>query len=105
MTLFDRLRRFFGAEQNGDAGDASGSEVISCEDALRLVHDFIDGELEDVSRAEVEAHFEVCQRCYPHLRLEQRFREALQRACAQEKASPELRQRVLQAVSGDASDL
>jgi anti-sigma factor (TIGR02949 family) len=104
MTLFDRLRRLFGAGQNGDQRAPEGSQGISCEEALRLVHEFIDGELEDVTYAEVQAHFEMCKVCYPHLHLERRFREALQRACAQEKASPELRQRVLQMVSGDAAD-
>jgi anti-sigma factor (TIGR02949 family) len=101
MTLFDSLKRFFGSDPDGGAGDAHD---ITCQDALRLVHDFIDGELEGVSRAEVEAHFEVCKMCYPHLKLERRFRAALQRACTREKASEELRARVLHIASGGGSD-
>lgn len=77
---------------------------ISCEEALRLVHDFIDGELEDVSRVEVEAHFEVCARCYPHLKLERSFREAVRRACARQTAPPKLRERVLDIVSAVPPD-
>lgn len=109
MSFLDRLRRIFGAGTPGAEGAAhgeqpTGMEVIPCEEALRLVHDFIDGELEGVSRAEVERHFEVCRRCYPHLRLERSFRAALCRACAREKAPPELRERVLHIVSGGGAD-
>lgn len=104
MSFFDSLKRIFGARPSAGAEEAGGTEHISCEEALQLVHDFIDGELTSVSHAEVEAHFEVCRRCYPHLRLERRFREAVRRACVREQAPPELRERVLQIVSGRAGD-
>jgi len=75
-------------------GGGCGPGSITCEDALRVVHDFLDGELEGVTLAEVKAHFEVCQRCYPHLRFEQAFREAMRRACARETAPPALRDKL-----------
>ena len=103
MSLIDSFRRLFGGRGNSGPGRGEGPRGVSCEEALRLVHDFIDGELENVSHAEVEKHFEVCQRCYPHLRLEQSFRAALRRACAREKAPPELRDRVLHIVSQGGS--
>ena len=78
MSLFDRLKGLFGkASPNGDA------EMISCRDALVRVHEYLDGELDDMSEAQVKAHFDVCQRCYPHLQLEGAFREAIRRAAAQ----------------------
>jgi len=98
MTVFDGIKRFLGFGRNG------GSDGIPCHEALRLVHEFLDGELDGVSRAEVEAHFEVCKRCYPHLRLERRFREAIQRACARGTAPPELRDRVVAMVSRGRPD-
>lgn len=97
MTLFDK---------RGDApGDGGGcdSNPISCEEALRLVHDFLDGELDGVTPAEVKAHFEVCQACYPHLRLEQAFRDAMRRACARECAPPALREKVERLLSETGS--
>ena len=84
-------------------GGGCGAHSISCEEALRLVHEFLDGELEDVSPAEVRAHFEVCQGCYPHLRLERAFREAMKRACARQTAPPELREKVERLLS-EAAD-
>ena len=104
MSLFDSFRRLLGADGNGGHAHDDGPHGITCKEALQLVNDFIDGELENVSHAEVEKHFEVCQRCYPHLRLEQSFRAAVRRACARDKAPPELRERVLHIVSQGGSD-
>jgi anti-sigma factor (TIGR02949 family) len=103
MSLFDSLKRFFGS---GDDRGTTPPETrgISCQEALRLVNEFIDGELENVPSAEVERHFEMCQRCYPHLRLERCFRNAIRRACAKEKAPAELRERVLNIVSRGGTD-
>jgi anti-sigma factor (TIGR02949 family) len=88
MTRFDKPD-----DQSGGTGGCNPAG-ISCEEALRLVHEFLDGELEGVSPAEVKAHFEVCRGCYPHLRLEQAFREAMKRACARQTAPPTLREKV-----------
>jgi mycothiol system anti-sigma-R factor len=93
MSFFDRLRRIFGgAPGNGEA--PAPMEMISCHDALSLVYEFLDGELEEVSHERVKAHFDVCQRCYPHLKLEGAFRAALQKATGSETAPPELRARI-----------
>jgi anti-sigma factor (TIGR02949 family) len=94
MAFFDSVKRYFGF----------GPEEISCEEALQLVHDFIDGELDGLPRAEVEAHFELCQQCYPHLKLEQRFRAAVHRACVKDTAPPDLRTRVMEIVSQDPKE-
>lgn len=104
MSIFDEIKRLFGAKpvnENG-AGDESGPggpvmddvEMIPCEEALRLVHDYIDGELDGVSHVEVKRHFEACSRCYPHLQLESAYREAVRRAAAGQCAPPELKAKV-----------
>ena len=92
-------------DKDGDTADRGGcgAQSISCEDALRLVHDFLDGELEGVPTHEVKAHFEVCQGCYPHLRLERAFKEAMKRACARQTAPRELREKVERLLS-EAAD-
>ena len=95
MSLFDKLKRLFGAaSQNGDT--PPDAEVISCHDALRLVHEYLDGELDAVPEAEVKAHFDMCQKCYPHLHLESAFRDAVRRAARVESAPPELKARLAQ---------
>jgi len=92
MTLSDK------PAQQPCGGDGE-VERISCEEALRLVHEFLDGELEDVTPAQVHEHFEACRGCYPHLRLEQAFREAMKRACASQTAPAELKERVARMLS------
>jgi anti-sigma factor (TIGR02949 family) len=101
MSIIDKLKSLIGAGSgdrgasgNGAPARMGGDDMISCEDALRLVNEFIDGELEGVSEARVRAHFDVCQRCYPHLKLETAFREALRRAAATEAAPTDLKARV-----------
>jgi anti-sigma factor (TIGR02949 family) len=102
MTFFGRLKAFFGGASSN--GEDSGQGMISCHDALTLVQEFLDGELGDVSRDQVEAHFEACERCYPHLRLEQAFREAVGRAATGESAPPELRSAVMKALAKESSE-
>jgi anti-sigma factor (TIGR02949 family) len=94
MTLFDRLKGLLGEPAKGEE-----RERVSCQDALRLVSEFIDGELEGVSPEVVRAHFDACRACYPHMRIEQAFREAMRRACCQAKAPPELRERLAQLIA------
>jgi len=90
MSLFDKLKGLFGgASQNGDTSPDVG--MISCHDALRLVHEYLDGELDGVPQAEVRAHFDMCEKCYPHLHLESTFRDAVRRAGRAEIVPPELR--------------
>jgi len=104
MSLLHVLRRFFRDSPPEHAPDHAHPEGISCEDALRLVHDFLDGELEDTSGANVKAHFEQCQRCYPFLRLEESFRLALRKAARGETTPPDLRDRVLNVLEEAAAD-
>ncbi len=103
MSIVDRLKALFGnGASNGSAsgkgtapdGTGDGGEMISCEDALRLVHEFLDGELDSVPESQVKQHFDVCQKCYPHLHLENAFREAVRRAASGESAPEELKMRV-----------
>lgn len=98
MSIFNRLKNFFSGSAGGPTGrgaEASAAPaMISCEDALRLVHEFIDGELEAVSTEEVKQHFDMCKRCYPHLQLESTFREALRRAAKGTEAPADLRSKL-----------
>lgn len=93
MSFFDKLRSLF-----GDASKDNGSSpapMIPCEEALSLVHDFLDGELEGVSHDQVKAHFDACQRCYPHLRLEEHYRQAIRRAGSEQQAPEGLKVKLM----------
>jgi len=104
MSRLDVLKRLFRGSPSEPHPDHGHPDGLSCEDALRLVHDFLDGELEDTSSDDVKAHFEKCQRCYPFLRMEESFRLALRKAARGEPTPPDLRDRVLSVLEEAAAD-
>jgi len=102
-SFLNSLKRLLGGE-SPNGRDGQEMEMISCEDALGLIHEFIDGELEDVSAERVKAHFDACGRCYPHLKLEESFRVAVRKASHGEKASPELKARLMELLAEAATE-
>lgn len=96
--LIDRLRRLFG---RGPEEVEPGGEMLSCSEALERIQEFMDGELTGMSREEVEAHFDICTRCYPHLALETSFRERVRAALEADGMPDECRERVLSRLRAD----
>jgi anti-sigma factor (TIGR02949 family) len=104
--IFDALRRWMGSGSggNGTGGEKSPPLPAVCENALSRLYEFLDGELDELTREEVEAHFEVCKRCYPQLACERSFRRALERAMKQERAPADLRHRILGLLEAEQSE-
>ena len=117
MSMFDQLKKLLGLERSNGAKEAPqrspvepGGRVagppegagcsadadasITCEEAIRVVQEFLDGELDGVRAAHVKAHFDVCGRCYPHLNFETAYREAICRAVRGETAPEELKSKL-----------
>lgn len=67
---------------------------ISCLEAITVLQELLDGALEGVPAAEVRAHLQTCAQCWPHLRFEQAFRDAVARATRGGGAPPELKRRI-----------
>lgn len=98
--MFETLKKLFGfGNGNSGPGDGRGSGgdpgMISCQEALDRLFEYLDGELEGFTREQVAHHFEVCRRCYPRLQFERAFLEAVRRAERGEEAPPHLRERIL----------
>ena len=94
MSFLDKLKSLFTSAAGG--GGDTPSAMIPCEDALSVIHDFLDGELQGVSEKQVKAHFDACQRCYPHLHLEEVFREAIRRAGTEQRAPAGLKVKLME---------
>lgn len=93
MSLADRIRKLLGrGAAPGGTNGAGAAEGISCREAVTVIYEFLDGELDEASHERVRAHFEICNRCYPHLRLEESFRAVVRRACAGDSAPAELKE-------------
>lgn len=51
------------------------TEIRSCEDALRILAEHLDGELEPARERELERHLERCRSCYSRAEFERRLKE------------------------------
>jgi anti-sigma factor (TIGR02949 family) len=96
MSLLRGGSRDGNADSNGDSGATCSGEpdMISCQEALKVVQEYLDGELDDTSARSVRKHFDVCGRCYPHLNFESAYRDAVCRAMKGETAPPALKAKV-----------
>ena len=50
---------------------------IGCEEAVRRLARYLDGELDDREDAEVERHLETCRSCWSRAEFERRIRSRL----------------------------
>ncbi len=103
MNPFDNLRKLFGSI--GGRGNRNGADngMISCDEAKTRLFEFLDGELAEISHAEVERHVEVCKACNPRFQFERHFLDALQAAEERGTASPELKDRILKVLAGESA--
>lgn len=60
----------------------------TCEEANRQLETFVDGELRDGARAQVEAHLDGCERCRRDAQALRELREALREAEADATLTP-----------------
>jgi anti-sigma factor RsiW len=52
----------------------SGERVLTCEEALRFLAAYLDGELAEVAEGEVEGHLARCRSCYSRAEFERRMK-------------------------------
>ena len=108
MSFFDRLRRLLGSSQGsgskagGNGKSSSEVKPITCMEALERVQEYLDGELDDVSHEEVTLHFSMCKRCYPHLKLEESFKELLHRSTEDEVCPEHVKSQGLELLAQEA---
>ena len=68
---------------------------MDCEQVVRELWDYLDGELTDERMAEVRAHLKACRGCFPHFDFERAFLEALAKSKEEQAAPEELRRKVV----------
>lgn len=86
-----------GGEANPDCPGGGGQEsgMLSCQEALEWMYEFMDGELPDADAEKVDRHFQKCTACYPHLKLEENFRSRLRTAVGEARVPDDVRNRVM----------
>jgi mycothiol system anti-sigma-R factor len=66
-----------------------------CREALDRVYSYLDGEIEDGDQVRIRQHLDECAPCLRQYGIEQEVKVLVARHCGSEKASIELRERVL----------
>jgi anti-sigma factor (TIGR02949 family) len=74
------------------------SPVTDCARALEMIQDWLRREVTPAHATELEAHLNACAACRGHAEFESRFRDAIERATAQERCPAETRARLLAAL-------
>jgi len=74
--------------------------VVVCESNGRLLHGYLDGELDVVRAVEFEEHLKACAGCAGELREQQNLRQSLRSANLYERAPASLRSRILAELPG-----
>jgi anti-sigma factor (TIGR02949 family) len=73
------------------------SDTISCEDALRLLVQYLDGELPHTQQGDIEHHLERCRSCYARSEFERRLRAEL-RQLGRDEVQPTFERRIRQLI-------
>lgn len=66
---------------------------LSCEDVVRQLFAYLDTELDDTTRADIDRHMEQCRECYSRREFEKRLRTKIQES-GTEEAPEELYRRL-----------
>ena len=59
---------------------------IECEEAIRIMLEYLDGELHDHDNESMDDHLESCRSCYSRMEFETRFKDMV--SGVQNKAAP-----------------
>lgn len=77
----------------------STDDIRGCEDALRVLAEHLDRELDETTAVQVERHLDTCRSCWSRAAFEKRLREALA-GLGREPVRPELADRVGHLIRG-----
>ena len=68
-------------------------DVLTCEEAIRLLAAYLDGELDGDSRGKMEDHLQRCRSCFSRHEFEEGLRAQLAEL-GKEPVRPEFRERI-----------
>lgn len=80
--------------------------MITCDEVMRQLWDFLDGELTPDRMLAIEAHLATCERCLPHVQFERAFLDAVARVMRQNPVPAHgMAHRVREALRGEGFSL
>ncbi len=82
--------------------EPSQQAATDCDEAIRRLYDFLDGEMTPDRRARVSAHVDACSHCLEAYGFESELRALVSRRC-REQVPPGLRDRIRRMLSEELS--
>jgi len=67
---------------------------VNCKESLRKIYEFLDGDLEKVSSAEIEVHINCCRHCWDRFEFEKQLKTLIKKSCCKEICPDTLRKRI-----------
>lgn len=77
----------------------SGRKMISCQQAVDKVYEYLDGELDAESAEGVRVHIEACKKCYPYFNFERIFIDHIRSRALGPEHNERLEKRILDVLS------
>jgi mycothiol system anti-sigma-R factor len=77
-----------------------GGEHINCTEAVHVLYQFLDGELTEVRRVEIQTHLQACLPCWEAFDFEAEMKIFIAKRC-RDTAPDALRDRVMRALGQD----
>lgn len=78
----------------------SDGTIMRCEDALRLLAQYLDRELSEGDHADVERHLRTCRSCFSRAEFERRLKRELATLRCSSDAPPALHRRIRALLGG-----
>lgn len=78
--------------------------MISCDEALSKLWEYLDGELPPENEAAVKKHLDICDRCFPHYDFQSAYFEYTRQVKEREHAPPSLRKKLFRRILEQESD-
>jgi len=83
------------------AGASGNDEYVDCQEAIHIIYHYLDGELTDDRRQEIQAHLDDCLPCLEAYDFEAELRMVIARKCKDE-VPESLRIRISEALRFEA---
>ena len=68
---------------------------MDCEENIRQLWDYLDGELTELRMSEIRSHLKSCRGCFPHFDFEKVFLEAIAKSRVEHTTPEDLRRKVM----------
>ena len=72
---------------------------MTCEEAVKKLHEYLDHELDHASAEQVEKHLEICRTCCDHMEFEKHMKKLIHECCCQQKAPAFLKEKIIDSLS------